>query len=151
MDVDSTMMQDKRYWIGVASRDHVMNAVQGGFAQLCHGKKAPLKKMSTGDWIIYYSPKVTYKEKTLLQKFTAIGKVIEDSVYQVEVGSDFIPYRRNIGFISCKETSIQPLISHLSFIKNSRYWGYSFRFGHFEISEKDFKLIAENMVNIKGD
>lgn len=140
-------MQDKKYWIGVASQDHVMNAVQGGFAQLCHGKQAPLKKMSTGDWIIYYSPKVTFKEKTLYQKFTAMGKVIDDRIYLVEVGSDFKPYRRNIGFISCKETSIQPLISQLSFIKSTKYWGYSFRFGHFEINEKDFKLIAENMVN----
>ncbi len=125
-----------------------MDAVQGEFAQLCHGKQAPLKKMSTGDWIIYYSPKVTFKERTLHQKFTAIGKVIDDNVYQVEMG-DFIPFRRNIGFISCKETSIRPLISQLSFIKSTKYWGYSFRLGHFEISEKDFKLIAENMVNVK--
>jgi hypothetical protein len=50
--VDS--LQIKRDWIGVASRDHVINAIQGGFAQLCHGKQAPLKKMHTGDWIISY-------------------------------------------------------------------------------------------------
>ncbi|UHA58567.1 hypothetical protein KDJ21_017205 [Metabacillus litoralis] len=45
-------MQNNRYWIGVASSDHVINAVQGRFTQLCHGKQAPLKKLSTGDWII---------------------------------------------------------------------------------------------------
>ncbi|MDQ7862723.1 hypothetical protein RCO48_21920 [Peribacillus frigoritolerans] len=38
------MQKDKRYWIGVASRDHVMKGIDGGFAQLCHGKEAPLKK-----------------------------------------------------------------------------------------------------------
>jgi hypothetical protein len=144
-------VQNKRYWIGVASRDHVMNAVQGVFAQLCHGKQAPLKKMSTGDWIIYYSPKISFKEKTPHQKFTAIGKVMDDNVYQVDCGSDFVPYRRNIDFISCKDSSIQPLISQLSFIKSIKYWGYSFRFGYLEICEKDFKLIAESMVNVKGD
>jgi hypothetical protein len=31
------------YWIGVASKEHVMRAVQGGFAQVCHGKEGPLK------------------------------------------------------------------------------------------------------------
>jgi len=145
------MHNEKRYWIGVASRDHVLNAVQGGFAQLCHGKHAPLRKMSTGDWIIYYSPKVNYKESAPHQKFTAIGKIIDEDVYQVNMGNDFVPFRRNIDFIPSIETPIKPLISKLSFIKNTKYWGYSFRYGHIEISEKDFKLIAEKMVNKKGD
>lgn len=144
-------MQSNRYWIGVASRDHVMNAVQGGFAQLCHGKQEPLKKMTTGDWIIYYSPKVKFKDSARYQRFTAIGRVIDDVVFQFDSGNNFFPFRRNIDFISCKETPIQPLISQLSFIKSAKYWGYSFRFGHFEISEKDFKLIAERMINEKGD
>lgn len=144
-------MQLNRYWIGVASRDHVMNAVQGGFAQLCHGKQEPLKKMSTGDWIIYYSPKVKIKESTPYQRFTAIGRVMDDVVFQFDAGNNFSPFRRNIDFISCNETHIQPLISQLSFIKSAKYWGYSFRFGHLEISEKDFKLIAERMINEKGD
>ncbi|MGX6443662.1 EVE domain-containing protein [Neobacillus sp. K501] len=145
------MQNRKRFWIGVASGDHVFNAVQGGFAQLCHGKHAPLRKMSSGDWIIYYSPKVNYNESTPHQKFTAIGKIIDDDVYQVNMGNNFIPFRRNIDFIPCIETPIKPLISKLSFIKSTKYWGYSFRYGHIEISEKDFKLIAEKMVNLKGD
>ena len=49
-----------RYWIGVVSRDHVMTGVAGGFAQVGHGKSAPLRRMSAGDWLIYYSPKITY-------------------------------------------------------------------------------------------
>lgn len=33
-------MQNKtKYWIGVASRNHVVKGVQGGFVQLCNGKK----------------------------------------------------------------------------------------------------------------
>ncbi len=144
-------MQNNRYWIGVASRDHVSKAVQGGFAQLCHGKHAPLKKMKTGDWIIYYSPKVNFRETAPHQKFTAIGQVTDEHVFQVNIEDDFKPFRRNSNFISCTETPIQPLISTLAFIKSSKYWGYSFRYGHLEISEKDFKLIAEKMVNEKGD
>ena len=28
-----------RYWIAVASREHVMLGVDAGFAQVCHGKE----------------------------------------------------------------------------------------------------------------
>ncbi|MEC0756353.1 EVE domain-containing protein [Bacillus haynesii] len=55
--------------------------------------------------------------------------------------------RRKISFIHCTETPIRPLIPKLSFIKDEQRWGYSFRFGHFEINEKDFKLIAKKMVD----
>jgi len=34
-----------RYWIGVASRDHVMQGKAGGFCQLGHGKAAPVKRL----------------------------------------------------------------------------------------------------------
>ena len=103
--------------------------------------------MNTGDWIIYYSSKESIQENTPYQKFTAIGKVI-DYVFQFDMGNDFIPFRREIDFISCTETSIHPLIPHLTFIKNKKRWGYPFRFGHLEISEKDFKLISEKMIEV---
>ncbi|WP_194841390.1 EVE domain-containing protein [Salinibacillus xinjiangensis] len=140
------MQMKTRYWICVASRDHVNRGVNGGFAQLCHGKETPLKKMNTGDWIIYYSSKKNFKENTPHQKFTALGKVIDDNVFQFDMGNGFVPFRRNIDFISCTEASIHPLISQLSFIKNKERWGYPFRFGHLEVCEQDFKLIAEQML-----
>jgi hypothetical protein len=43
-----------RYWIGIASSDHVEKGIQGGFAQLGHGKLAPIRRLSPGDWIAYY-------------------------------------------------------------------------------------------------
>jgi hypothetical protein len=54
-----------RYWIGVASKEHVMRGVQGGFAQVCHGKEGPLKQMTPQDWIIYYSPTIKFGEPPL--------------------------------------------------------------------------------------
>lgn len=108
MTVDVNTMQSKtRYWIGVASRDHVIKGVQGEFAQLCHGKKTPLKKMNTGDLLIYYSSKKSLKENKPYQKFTAIGRVVGDNVYQVDMGNGFMPFRRNIDFIRCEETSMR--------------------------------------------
>ena len=46
-----------KYWIGVASRNHVQRGVADGFAQLCHGKQNPLTRMTRGDWLVYYSPR----------------------------------------------------------------------------------------------
>lgn len=149
MGVETKQMK-RRYWIGVVSRDHVLKGVHGGFTQLCHGKEGPLKRMGTGDWIIYYSSKKNFKENTPYQKFTAIGKIIDNHIYQCDMGNGFIPFRRNIDFLRSKEIPIHPLIPYLSFIVNKKHWGYAFRFGHLEISEQDFHLIAKQMV-IKGE
>lgn len=47
--------------------------------------------MSSGDWLIYYSSKKSLKENKPYQKFTAIVKVVDDTIYQVELGDGFIP------------------------------------------------------------
>ena len=134
------------YWIGVASKDHIQNGVAGGFCQLCHGKEQPLKRMKEGDWIIYYSPKEVFQEKTPCQKFTAIGKVSGSEVYQFEMFPGFIPFRRDIDFLDCEEVDIRPLIEDLAFIKNKKSWGYAFRYGHLKIDASDFQLIAQKML-----
>lgn len=59
---DGSVSGQERYWIGVVSASHVSRGVQGGFAQLCHGKSAPLQRMRPGDWLIYYSPRTDMKE-----------------------------------------------------------------------------------------
>jgi hypothetical protein len=41
------------------------------------------------------------------------------------------------------QTGIPTLLERLSFIKERRRWGYVFRFGHLQISEADFRLIAQ--------
>jgi predicted RNA-binding protein len=135
-----------RYWIGVASQDHVARGVSGGFCQLCHGKAQSLKRMTKGDWIIYYSPKEIFGRDEICQQFTAIGRVIGDAVYQYEMTKDFVPYRRDIEFLPALPVNIRPLINQLNFIQNKSRWGYIFRFGHIEISKADFELIAELML-----
>ena len=138
-------MTQARYWIGVASRQHVLKGMAGGFTQLCHGKERPLKRMAKGDLIIYYSPQEVLGEKQLCQRFTAIGEVIGDDIYQVAMAPGFIPFRRDIRFLAAKEIPIRPLIDHLSFIKDKNHWGYVFRYGHVQIHRADFQLIAEAM------
>jgi hypothetical protein len=138
-------MVNHNNWIGVASRSHVDIGVKGGFIQLNHGKKAPLQKFRVGDGLIMYSPRVSYPDGEPLQSFTAIGTIISDEVYQVEIAPDFKPYRIEVQFHRCNETPIKPLIEQLSFIKSKTHWGSAFRFGQLKIPAKDFVLIANTM------
>lgn len=140
------MERETKYWIIVASKDHVSTGVAEGIAQACHGKSSPLKRMGKGDFVIYYSGKQTMGKPDKCQEFTALGKVIDDEVYHVQVSEDFCPSRRSIEFLKCEATSILPLINDLEFIQNKKSWGYPFRFGFFEIKQHDFDLISSLML-----
>lgn len=140
-------MRETKYWIIVASKEHVRTGIQGGFAQACHGKASPLKKMKTGDYVIFYSSKEFFDKKEKCQEFTAIGKVKEDSLYQFEMSPGFCPFRLDIEFFNAKDIHILPLINDLEFITNKQKWGYPFRWGTLQINEHDFKLISIPMLN----
>jgi predicted RNA-binding protein len=140
-------MKKTRYWIIVASEDHVKRGVAEGFAQACHGKASPLKRMQSGDYVLYYSGKKYFGKPDKCQMFTAVGQVKDDEVYQCQMSPDFFPSRRNIHFFPSKEASITALIDQLEFIKNKKRWGYPFRLGFLEISEQDFNLISSQMLN----
>ena len=100
-------------WINTVSRDHVERGVRGRFTQANHGKPHMLGKMARGDWIVFYSPRTVHPDGEPLQAFTAIGQVVDDEPYQVEISDDFHPWRRNVDFLSCAETPIRPLIERL--------------------------------------
>ncbi len=135
-----------KYWIIVASKDHVKTGVAEGIAQACHGKSSPLKRMRKDDFVIYYSGKQTFGKTEMCQEFTAIGKVKDDEVYPFQMSADFCPFRRNIQFFESEDVSIRPLINDLEFIRNKKSWGYPFRFGFFEIQKHDFDLISSLML-----
>lgn len=135
-----------KYWIIVASKDHIQRGLAGGFIQANHGKAAPLKRMQPGDWVIFYSPKVEYGKPEKCQCFTAIVRVVDDEIYQHDMGDDFVPFRRKVQFLPSRDVSILPMINDLTFIKDKTHWGAPFRFGTLEISEKDFRLIAKGML-----
>jgi len=139
------MIAKGKYWIAVVSKEHTLRGVQGGFIQVCHGKEAPLKRMKKDDYLLVYSSVITQQKKEKCQAFTAVGRVSDDEIYPFQMTEDFKPYRRKIEFLSGEEASILPLIPHLTFIQNKKSWGYPFRFGFFEIPEKDFEWIASNM------
>ncbi|WP_316831973.1 EVE domain-containing protein [Pedobacter aquatilis] len=135
-----------KYWLIVASKDHVKAGIADGIAQACHGKSSPLKRMRKGDFIIYYSGKQTLGKDDKCQAFTALGQILDDVPYLHQVAPDFCPSRRNVEFRQTNDVSILPLINDLDFIKNKKSWGYPFRFGFFEINQHDFELIASQML-----
>ena len=110
-----------RFWIGVVSAAHVKRGVEGGYAQLCHGKSAPLRRMRPGDWLIYYSPLTEMSQGKTLQAFTAIGEVADDRVYEYRMSESFVPFRRNIRYIPCREVRIAPLLEQLIFTRGNRH------------------------------
>ena len=134
-----------RYWIGVASKEHVQRGVMGGFAQVCHGKAGPLNRMEEGDWIIYYSPTIQFGQKERCQAFTAIGKIKDGDAYPFPMSEDFIPWRRDVFFMQSQETPIRPLLDLLLFIRDKQKWGFPFRKGCFEILKEDFEIISREM------
>ncbi|UZR97949.1 EVE domain-containing protein [Chondrinema litorale] len=137
-------------WIIVASKDHVKKGITGGFAQTCHGKSVQLKRMRTGDRVIYYSGKEYINKPEKCQQFTAIGEVKGEDIYQVEMNPDFCPFRIDIDFFEAEDVSILPLIDELQFIENKKHWGYPFRWGILEINEHDYKLVADLMLQKNG-
>ncbi|MDT5094657.1 MAG: hypothetical protein QOH60_4020 [Mycobacterium sp.] len=132
-------------WINTVSRDHVLQGVRGRFTQANHGQPHMLRRMAKDDWLVFYSPKTALEGGEPLQAFTAIGQVVDDEPYQVEMTADFHPFRRNVDFLPCKETAIRPLIEDLHFIEDKKRWGYKFRFGVFKIDDHDLDLIRRNM------
>lgn len=138
-------MKPPRFWVGVVSKEHVLRGVAGGFAQLCHGKRAPLARLSNGDWLVYYSPRTAFRGGGPCQAFTAVGRVAGDTVYPFDMGDGFVPFRRAVQFLPCREAPVRPLLGRLSFLPDRSHWGYPFRRGHFGIGAEDFGCIAEAM------
>ncbi|AGT09653.1 EVE domain-containing protein [Paracoccus aminophilus] len=132
-----------RFWIGTVSREHVLRAVTGGFAMLNQGMKAPLNRMSPGDWLVYYSPK-TAVDGAPLQAFTAIGEVAGPAPYGLTSDEGEQIYRREMIWKKATETPIARLLDSLDFTRGN--WGNVVRRGHFEITGADFQTLRTAML-----
>lgn len=134
-----------KYWLGIVSKDHVLIGVQGKFAQVCHGKKGPLKRLQRNDWLVYYSPKQSLDSDNPIQEFTAIGKVSDDDVYEFEMNATFKPFRRKVDYLAnTRALRIADVKSSLE-LTTTPNWGYQLRFGLLELSEHDFGIIHNKM------
>src|SRR5262249_30667924 len=134
-----------RAWVGVVCRAHVRRGVAGGFAQLGHGKRAPLARMNVGDWLIYYSPTDELGDGRPVRAFTAIGRIVGSSPYRVDMGQGFVQYRRDVVYESAREAPVAAIAKSLHFVQRHASWGLLARRGHFQIDRHDLAMIASAM------
>ncbi len=113
--------------------------------QVCHGQGGPLRRIRSGDRVVYYSPTITFKGRDTLQAFTAIGVVKEGEPYRFDMGGGFVPFRRDVAWLPACEAPIRPLLGRLDFAAGKPNWGYQLRFGLFAIDAHDMTVIAEAM------
>jgi hypothetical protein len=137
----------RKNWIAVASAAHARlgREASRGYMQVGHGKLAPLKRVAPGDRVAYYSPTVTFGIKDELQSFVSIGQVQPGEPYAFDMGGGFVPFRRDVLYLPAQEAAILPLLDEFEFVENRQRWGYKFRFGLFEVSAHDMRLIARAM------
>ncbi len=133
-------------WLGVVSRTHVLRGVSGGFAQVCHGKEGPLRRMRAGDHFVYYSPTVNMGDKggVPLRAFTAIGILTDDEVFPFDMGGGFVPFRRRVRYAPAREVSLASIQDRLELCARPS-WGMALRRGQLPLSNADFLVIAEAM------
>lgn len=141
-----TLSKGARAWVAVVSRAHVERGSAGGFAQVCHGKRAPLERMQPDDWIAYYSPTTEFRGGEPLRAFTAIGRVLSEEAYPFDMGGGFVPFRKDVAYApGTHAAEIHPLLPQLHFAQRTPNWGMLARRGHFEIDAHDLVTIAAAM------
>lgn len=130
-------------WLGVVPRAHVLHGVAGDFAQVCHGKAPPLRRMKRGDWLVYYSPSVEMGGAPL-RAFTAIGQVMDDEVFPFHMGGGFVPFRRRVRYVAAREVPLDAVKARLELCASPN-WSMSLRRGHLRLSDADARIIATAM------
>ncbi|MEU1178937.1 EVE domain-containing protein [Streptomyces sp. NPDC005820] len=134
-----------KYWLGVVSRDHVHRAAKAGMAQLNHGKRPGLARLSPSDWLIYYSPRTSLRDGETLQAFTAIGEITDGEIWQADEGG-FQPWRRRVRYLEhAVEVPIRRFDGSLA-LTSIADWGHQLRRGLVELTEDDFRQIRSAMV-----
>lgn len=113
--------------------------------QVCHGQRAPLRRLRAGDVVAYYAPSRTVGGQDRLQSFVSIGVVQAREPYAVDMGGGFVPHRRDVRYVNARPAPIGPLLDALRFVEDRRHWGYKFRFGLFEVGASDMGCIARAM------
>ncbi len=134
-----------RYWVGVVSRDRVLDGLDLGIAQVNRGAREPVERLGEADGFVYYSPRESYPDGQLLRAFTAIGRVADAAPYQGRVG-EWRPWRRRMDWdLGAVDAPIRPLVPVLDFTRDSLEWGRKLAPGLLEITRDDFEVLRPAM------
>lgn len=140
-----------KYWLGVVHRDHVRRGVELGIAQVNHGSRAGVVRLSPGDGLVYYSPLDVFPDGSALRAFTAIGRIADGEPWQGEpvtmrAKGEVRPWRRRVDYTDgIREVEIAPLLPVLELTRDTPNWGWLMRRGLLELTARDFAVIAREM------
>jgi hypothetical protein len=135
------------FWLGVASARHARGGLEGGFAQLGHGKHVAVKSLRKGDWIVYYSPREDLGAGATVHAFTTIGRVLSEAPYRAEQAMNFNPFRVDVAYLThATPAPIKPLLAELRLTRNlGANWGLAVRGPKRRLEEADMRIIAQAM------
>lgn len=142
-----------RYWLGVAQHANVLRGIAMGIAQANQAARTTLESMRDSDGIVYYSPKTDFEGEPL-KAFTAIGRVVGDTVHQSgdSPAGGYRPWRRRVEYDpDAVAASIRPLLPVLDLTRRDPDWGFQLRRGLLEISRHDFEEIRLQMRRPSAD
>lgn len=126
-------------WLGVVSAEHVRHGVGLGIAQIGHGKRGGLARMHAADTLAYYSPVERLGDSAPLRRFTAIGTIVDDEIWQADEG-DFMPYRRRVAYEQGRPVPLEAVKDRLR-LTSSPNWGYQLRRGLVPLEDADIEIL----------
>ncbi len=142
------MDRTPKYWIGVASLNHILRGAELGLFGIGHGQRQPLEQMAPGDNIVFYAPKIDHTKTgkaNIYQKFKGFGTLLDQPIFSEEIAGTCV-FRRRILFEGIEQSApIQPLIDQLDFIPNKAKWGFPLMRGYVQISQSDWDLIVSHL------
>lgn len=125
--------------------------VEQGIAQVNHGSRAGIERMSPGDGLVYYSPRDAYPDGIALKAFTAIGVIADGEPWQgapvtMLAKGAVRPWRRRVDYVEpVAEAPIAPLLPVLDLTRDTPNWGWLMRRGLLEVTSHDFGVIARQL------
>lgn len=130
-------------WLGVVSAAHVHRAQRLGIAQIGHGKRAGLARMRAGDTLIYYSPVEEFGDRVPLRRFTALGVIADEEIWQADEG-DFKPFRRRATYADTRPLPLADVHTALHLTARPN-WGHQLRRGLVPLDDHDAAVIRDGM------
>ena len=132
-----------RGWLGVVAADHVARGAELGIAQINHGNRTALARMHAGDTLVYYSPTRSRGDGVAYRRFTVIGTLPDDDIWQADEGS-FQPFRRRFDVVSTTHVPLERVRDSLRLTADP-HWGYRLRLGLVPLEPEDLDTLREAM------
>ena len=133
-------------WIVVACADHVRRGVALGVIQAWHGGAEPLRRIVPASRVACYSPTESFRGRDPLQRFTAFGIVLDEGIFQVDLGNGFRPCRRRVRYVHACEAAIDVLCDDPDFGFSESEWDERLRLGLLRIGENSMDAITRAML-----